>query len=129
MAKDFEAQLTSHDAQLQAERAQLTSQKTQLDAERSHLGAQRAQLEADIALLEKARADVEQARAEFDAQVMQAKQAYELFSVQKDTFVEEKTRWEQEGLCPVPHTMCFMLTTRMLILYSTFEDDECASLR
>lgn len=48
--------------------------------------------------MEKARADVEQARAEFDAQVMQAKQAYELFSVQKDAFVEEKARWEQEGM-------------------------------
>lgn len=28
---------------------------------------------------------------------MQAKQAYELFSVQKEAFLEEKSRWEQEG--------------------------------
>lgn len=101
-ARTVETELAARDAQLQAETERLTIQKGQIDAERGQLATQKAQVEADGIMLEKARAEMAQARAEFDAQVMQAKQAYELFSVQRDTFAEERARWEQEGPFIIP---------------------------
>ncbi|KAF8320688.1 Pkinase-domain-containing protein [Clavulina sp. PMI_390] len=92
-----EAELASQDAQLQADRGNLQSQKAAMDAEATQLAGHRAQLDADAALLEKARTEMAQARAEFDAQIIQAKQAYEVFTTQRDAFLEEKARWEQEG--------------------------------
>lgn len=114
-----ESALAAREVQLQAEMEQMTIRKSQIDAEQTQLATQRAQIEADATMLEKARTEMAQARAEFDTQVVQAKQAYELFSVQRDAFTEEKARWEQEGpsimswnfrSIPDPRTSCPVLS-------------------
>ena len=63
----------------------------------AELQSQRGLLDRETASLEVAREDVTKARTEFDIQVMQAKQAYEMFAAQRALFLEEKARWEEEG--------------------------------